>query len=229
MNCDVFISTMRTALAPIESRIGSILYSSYTTLKPGPFYLLGLNPGGEEGETLRHCIDHTFEYMGNSYLDEHWPTKTRQYVRGGHPLQRHLVFLFNALGQDIRNVCGSNLIFTKSIGQGGAGYPQNADICWPVHQHIITIVRPSILLVFGNGQLSPFSYIWNLHVRTTGSSPEEISRIPAQYGNWMCRAFRTRIEGCPVLVIGLPHLSRYSLDNRPTVMDWIRNLVKTNT
>ena len=36
---------------------GAVLYSGSATLKRGPVYLLGLNPGGAEDATLRDSLD----------------------------------------------------------------------------------------------------------------------------------------------------------------------------
>jgi hypothetical protein len=225
MNIDMLVATMRTSLASIESKCGAILFSSGTTLKPGIFYLLGLNPGGEEGPTIGESLDHLHDYKCNAYLDEDWSTEDRHYAIGGHPLQRHVAALFKALVQDLRDVCAANLIFTRSVNQNGAGYRQNANLCWPVHREIIRIVKPSVILAFGNGAVSPFSYIRDLDARTHGCCSVEGSSIPARFHNWECKAFRTDIDGHPILVVGLPHLSRYNPVKHPEVIKWIQDLI----
>lgn len=228
MDKESLLETMRTALAPIAGMPGSILYSSHTTLTPGMFYLLGLNPGDDTGPTISECIEGTFKSKDNrnSYFDDDWSTSRRSYCVGGHPLQKHLVKLFVALGHDLRNICASNLIFTKSNGQYGAGFPRNADICWPVHRYIINIVRPSVLLVYGNGQISPYAYIRNLPTPPSTGFREDLPSISAQSGDWKCKAFKTIVDDHPVLVIGLPHLSRYSKATHPDIVKWIQNLIK---
>ncbi len=44
------------ALAGYLDRSGTVLYSSHETIKPGKIYLVGLNPGGQGGPTLKANI-----------------------------------------------------------------------------------------------------------------------------------------------------------------------------
>lgn len=50
---------------------GKVLYSSEATLCRGPVYLLGLNPGGSEGATLRDSVAQS-RSGHNAYLNEQW-------------------------------------------------------------------------------------------------------------------------------------------------------------
>jgi hypothetical protein len=214
---------MAKILNPIATRPGSLLYSSADTLQRGEVYLLGLNPGGDERQTIRESIAGLLHFKGNAYTDEDWSTPKRRYGAGGHPLQRNLSFLFAAMGWDLARTCASNLIFTRSVNQAGAEYPAVADICWPVHVEIMRIVQPRILLAFGNGSISPYAYLLTKHLQRTGAYPFE-QTTPADHGDWRCKAFHTVLEGRQLRVLGLPHLSRYTIKGRPRVCDWIQEV-----
>jgi hypothetical protein len=222
-----FISESRRHLVPILNDNGGILYSAFSTLTQGAFYILGLNPGGAlgSGDTLAQCLDSLPQYKDNAYLDEDWSSDTRHYCRGGHPLQRHLFLLMKELGEDLRRVCAANLIFSRSPDQYGADYPKRGHICWPVHQMILNIVKPEVIIAFGNGGISPYAFLAHKHQETLGTWPEE-STQPAQYRTWQCKAFQTKIDDKDILVLGLPHLSRYTIEGRPAVMNWIKEKIR---
>ena len=133
--------------------------------------------------------------------------------------------LMQELGEDLRHVCPSNLIFTRSPDQYGADYPERGHLCWPVHHMILNIVRPNVIIAFGNGNISPYAFLALKHKKTLGTWPVE-TRCAAQYGPWQCKSFRTRIESRHILVIGLPHLSRYTIEGKPAVLNWIKEKIR---
>lgn len=227
LNTDHFISEAKHHLAPILGETGSILYSTFSTLTRGNYYILGLNPGGamDSGHTIAQCLNDLSEYDENAYLDEDWSSDSRKYRRGGHPLQRHLLILMQELGENLRGVCAANLIFTRSPDQYGAYYPERGHVCWPVHQIILNVVRPAVIIAFGNGAISPYAFLALEHKETLGTRPEEVTHA-AEYGPWLCKAFQTRIKDSNILVLGLPHLSRYTIEGRPVVLNWIKEKIR---
>ena len=226
MTPDQFMAEARRHLARIVSERGGVLYSAFSTVTPGRFYVLGLNPGGAlgSGDTIAHCLDGLPQYEGNAYLDEDWGSDSRHYGCGGHPLQRHLLLLMQELGEDLRRVCAANLIFTRSPDQYGADYPERGHLCWPVHQMILSIVKPEVIIAFGNGAISPYSFLTLKHHEMFGVWPTEFTH-PASFRTWQCKTFSTRIDGLNLLVLGLPHLSRYTTEGRPAVVNWIRRKI----
>jgi hypothetical protein len=222
---ETFLKQTRLILKPILDHSGAVLYSSFQTLRPGRIYILGLNPGGDNGHSIRKCLDSLPYYDENSYMDEDWSTEKRHYDVGGHPLQQHLKWLIENLGYDLKNVCASNLIFTRSSGQWGADYPIHADLCWKVHELIIELVKPDVLIVFGNGSISPYDYLLRKHYGHTGSWPR-IQTIESGHSNWKCKSFSMRLDDNRFTVVGLPHLSRYSVENKPWVLDWVKQKIQ---
>lgn len=209
-----FIADAKADLGEFVRESGSVLYSSPKTLKPGDVYLLGINPGadpdGLDDPNIEDHLDKLPSTDMNSYLDGEWD---RGRI-GQDPFQVRVVWLLQSLGYDPREVCASNLIFSRSHGQGGSGYPATADRCWPVHQRIFRIVQPKLVICLGN---LPFDYI-------TGRSGYNglHEEVPSGHGDWQCRAQRVNIEGRLTDVVSVPHLSRYNVIGNPAVAKWIK-------
>jgi len=138
--------------------------------------------------------------------------------RGEAPLQKRLRWLIDSLGYDLRRVCASNLVFMRSHDATGVTYPEDADLCWPVHKEIIGIVRPKIVLAFGNSAISPYDYL-----RRQFAHDEEI--LPSGHGAWTCKGFWAETDAHRFYVAGLPHLSRYSPIGKDAIVRWLKSKV----
>ena len=181
-------------------------------------YLLGHNPGGSPDDQAANTVRASLEAMPtktlNNYLDEAWQTASgRSYSKGQAPLQRRVVWLLQELGLRPREVPASNLIFVRSIDVSGILFGELADLCWEVHETILDIVRPRLLVVFGNSEPSPYTYLFEKF------NPTGEETIESGHGNWLCRAFR--VDG-GLSVVGLPHLSRYNIIGKTAVVNWTK-------
>lgn len=197
---------------------GSILYSAVSTLCKGNYYLLGYNPGGDPAAiqtSIQHAINELPLQTVNAYLDEDW-SGHRAYPVGKAPFQLRVQYLLKALGERPEIVCASNLIFARSHDANGTVYPAEADLCWPVHELILNIVQPRAILSIGSSEKSAFAFI-----RNRMGNPAETA-ILAEHGNWSVRATRGAIGSQEITLIGLPHLSRYSIIGKQKVINWIR-------
>ena len=205
-----------SCLEPLLERNGTILYSSAETLRPSPVYFLGLNPGGDPTElpehTLRQAVAELPTKTTNDYLDKSWAGS----APGKSTLQIRVCWLFEKIGFQPRQVCSSNLIFVRSVSAAHLSFRNLAEQCWPVHNEILKIVRPRLILTFGNSSSSPYTFIRE----RLGASPEEC--FPSGHGTWQCRAFVTRSG---VRVVGLPHLSRYAIHQHPEVVTWLHQFI----
>ncbi|MEN8108648.1 MAG: hypothetical protein ABFS22_11660 [Pseudomonadota bacterium] len=217
MNKDEIPGIARKNLACLLNESGSILYSSHETLKPNDVYLLGFNPGGEGGNTLSSSIDQLLENQANAYLDECWGNRNASWKKGEAPLQKRVCWLLERLGFEPREVCASNLIFLRSRDAKGINY-RLAEQCWPVHEAIMKIVKPKLILAFGNSKVSPYRYLYRMFGGT-----EEDNTPPSGHGNWRIRGFETEIDNQPIYVAGLPHLSRYNITGQESVIDWLKS------
>jgi hypothetical protein len=233
MKINEFIEKSREHLLKenLLNKSGSVLYSSYKTLKDGDFYLIGLNPGGKEtiSDTIKDSLNDLEESWKkkiekNAYIDENWYPYPGQ--EGKAPLQKRIIYMMRELGRDIHKVCAGNLIFTRSQDQDGSHYPINADKCWPVHEMILKIVQPKIIIAFGNGNISPYNYLQKKHFEIHKKWPENLDEKNSGHGNWKCRRFNFDIGYLKFLVIGLPHLSRYDITSHKEVTKWIHDLMR---
>ncbi len=211
-NVNTFVSFAKSELKEILDYSGNVLYSSSETLKPGTVYLLGYNPGGapedHKEETIERSLDGLPKKKRNNYIDdEGWKSD----------LQDQVLWLLKKLGLNPAEVCASNLIFKRSKDDTGVNYPEDADTCWPVHERILQVVKPKMIIAFGNGEdESTYKYLKD----NLENDNEEVT-CDAGHKNWKCKSFKS---ASGVAVIGLPHLSIYSITHNPDVIDWIKQL-----
>jgi len=134
----------------------------------------------------------------------------------------HSHYLLKELGYKTRDVCATNLIFvtSRSIEELKYGelsnFKQIADYCWEYHKILLEIIQPNVILCFGNGEKSSYSYIYSKY-------GGEEKNIKANHGNWKCKAFKTVIEGRKTNVVSIPHLSRYKIKGKIEVLNWIKS------
>jgi len=210
---------------------GSVLYSGLHTLNPGRFYYLGLNPGGEPTDNPAESIKTHIEQSRtehNAFLDEEWSPGSRIYEAGAAPQQLHVQTLARLLGVPLRDMFASELIFVRSRATGGVDYANLAKKCWPVHQWMLNIVKPAIVVTNGNSEgKSAYSYVRNAF-REDGLFLNELT--PAESGHRRYWLKATRVSGHPSvkLILGIPHLSYYHLSterNRSIVESWLKTTV----
>ena len=151
---------------------GSILYSGIDTLRPGRFYLMGLNPGGTPRDGDSKIGDPIYDSeRWSAYTQSCWvpgcsdPLPCRHIGADGRVSRDHL-----SLHQcNIRDLCGwlatepdcvmaTNAIFARSRDDAsikglctGMGDWDWWEKCWPVHQAFLAEVRPSWIITLGKG------------------------------------------------------------------------------
>ena len=222
ISLSAFVVAARHHLAPILNRSGNILYSSAETLRPGPVYLLGLNPGGNPDDprhreqTIGSTLDVLHSKRENEYLDVSWRERGVRRPAGQAKLQRRVRRLAEMMGLNLQTVCSANLLFARSTTAENSDYSELAPICWPVHELILGLVQPRLIVVFGNSGISPYSYL------VSRFEPAREETFPSGHGSWCCRSFN--VGG--MRVAGLPHLSRYAVDLHPPVGEWLRTLLE---
>lgn len=189
---------------------GAVLYSSEATVRPGPVYLLGLNPGGAEDLTLRDSIARS-RSGHNAYLDEQWAPGGHLRPRGQATLQRRVQGLCALMKLPTRDVPASNLVFTRSTRQSTHLDFQSAlRLCQPVHHIFLEAIQPKFLMTFGS--------IENFREAATIRSVE--SRL-AQHGTWKAHRGMATIGGRELRFGNVPHLSLWASDKRGDVVQWV--------
>jgi len=205
-------------------RWGRFLYSSVNTIARGDIYLLGLNPAGESSnqeDYFERDIANLPTRKINAFTDEAW-ARGRPYKIGCYPLQLRVKWLLTELVGDVASVCASNLVFFGS-NNGTDIKKAWIDDCWRVHDKMLQIIKPRLIITFGNGTnpISPYSYLRRIY-----SGSEEV--ISAGHGCWQCRGFKTTIHDMPTFIAGLPHLSRYDIIDKYHVTNWLKSKLSHN-
>lgn len=190
-------------------RPGAVLYSSHETLTPGPVYLLGLNPGGSEGATLRDSIGASRK-GSNAYLDEEWAPGGRVQPRGKSTLQRRVQGLCRAMGVETRDTPASNLAFTRSTGVAKhPGYAGAVELCAPAHRLFMDVIGPRFVMTFGS--LDHFE---------SGVKILSLESRDARHGTWKAHRGRAIAFGHEVAFGNIPHMSLWASDSRADVVEW---------
>jgi hypothetical protein len=218
-----------------RSEPGTLLYSGLDTLRPGDFYLMGLNPGGKPKEAPTPIIDTLSDRAGwSAYTMDCWndgcgkPCACEHLDADGRlkpefmrPHQKRVAALIELLDLAPERIFSTNAVFLRSEGANSPPGPDRSwqrcwRRCWNVHREFLGIVRPRWILCLGNGEaLSAYRFIRNISTPLTESVPCG----PHAYLNG--KHFRARIDlsdpdagrtdTLEVNVLGLPHPSRLPL------------------
>ena len=126
---------------------GAVLYSGLASVRPGRFYMLGINPGGNGGSAIRDAL--YAEHGANHNTDQDWEEAPGARTR----FQRRVGDLIDALGVAPGSLPSSNLAFARSseldkLGNAGAWFQR----CWPVHQALLRKIMPAWIMMLGFGK-----------------------------------------------------------------------------
>jgi len=232
-----------SSLGPLADSSGSLLYSGLDTLRPGPVYVVGLNPGGPGGKPAAPFLS----IADAPFVDETWSAYTRDCwkdhigpcdhldedgrVREPHLAkhQRNALVLFDALALPAEQVLSTNCIFGRSRAISKIKDETCCDLaaweaaCWTVHQRLLDVVRPTWIISFGYGaRTSPFG-LW----RQRAGSPKFRPVGAGRRGGWTYEGAFDLGEGRQPLsarMLGIPHPSYFALSE--DVVDFIRSEVK---
>ena len=216
-------------LEAIAGMEGEVVYSPHTTLGPGKFYVVGLNPGGrgqphpETGDnyTIQTHVERMVTRVEHSYQDEIWENKHGKHPKGEAVLQKTMCAVLRDLGQsDIRSVFTTNLIFkTTPSDKDLDDFKHLAEVCWRVHEWFLELVQPSVILCVGNGEeKSAYAYV-RQKLDGTGERTGELKP-----GKRRCKVCTVHHKGRSILLMGLPHLSLFTL--RPDEVEWVKEKVE---
>jgi hypothetical protein len=157
--------------AGIGNLPGEIFSSGIEAVSKGELYIAGLNPGG--GLSYPALREHVKGWSWSNYsafLDQCWKKSCWDAdcyglqlnanctcARGTDPHQRAVqrIVARAAFGLDLRRVFATNAVFVKS--DSGDSFPEETglelkeafDNCWPIHEVLLSIVRPRAILSLG--------------------------------------------------------------------------------
>jgi hypothetical protein len=189
---------------------GAVLYSGVEKLNPGQIYLLGLNPGGSNGATLKDSLDNS-RSGHNAYLDEEWCPGGNWRPKGEATLQRRVQHLCRMMGKDTREVPASNLAFTQSVRiDTHNDFPAAIRASLPVHELFVEAIQPRFLMTFGS--LGNFANAVTL---------DRIESRSAEHGTWQAHRGYATIGGRRLSFGNVPHMSLWASDKREHVLAWV--------
>lgn len=228
-------SVVSAALGPLADISGSVLGASASTLRPGRFYIIGLNPGGDptmHGQTIRQSLrgpDHPLGWCAHSHdcwkcddrpTCQHLDPDGRVAEVHLRPHQRRVQAAYRALGVVPGEVLATNAIFARSTGEdtlhgtGGLSAWGWWEKCWPVHQRMLAEVRPEWIVTLGKGYgTSAFGFLMDKakvrrrDVRPLGNDDYSDARTFVGTLGLVERSLAVR-------VLGLPHPSYYGVSDR---------------
>ena len=190
---------------------GKVFYSGRTAFSgAAPVYVLGGNPGGDPVVKAAATVGAHTDFVlsdtsaeWSAYCDESWHGRPV----GDAQLQRRLRHLLSGLDLDPRHVPASNLVFTRSrrVADLGADTDALIEMCWPVHDAVLAMLRPRALICFGvdTGERVRKRLGASRHI---GSFEERNAR------RWQSNAWTTPTG---LIVFGLTH---------PSIADWTNPL-----
>jgi len=151
---------------------GGVFYSGRSTLKQGDFYLMGLNPGGNPDKIHVSINESLKQWKGekdpnwSAYIDENWVSDEED-DKDKKGNARHQVrvrdFCERLLRKDVRTIFSANALFVRTSKEAHLrnkrpeDYRLLHDDSWKVHQRVLSIVRPKIVVCLGNGPNSSFA------------------------------------------------------------------------
>jgi hypothetical protein len=212
---------------------GSVLFSGFSTIKRFRFYIMGLNPGGSSKVLTTSIIDALAPKDGTSpYTHECWNKACGSNLECVHAVrarniggrlaegdlvkhQKNMICLSRLLG------CGSpaeipsvNAIFARSCSlatlkaESGFGADDWWRACWPIHQHLLEIVRPDAIITLGYGMdTSPLGFLAR-ELRT--APPYQIGDENRRGGRQIDCSIRLITSTLNARVVGVPHPSYHA-------------------
>ena len=195
---------------------GSFIFSSAETLKKGDIYFLGTNPGGnpeDEDKSLKGEIKDFPNRTSNAFLDECWRSECKysdnpskcdlknenNCEKGNHLIQKRVKKLLESLGLVVEETCYSNLIFERTKDTSKLDIKEEAEKYWCVHEEIIKVIQPKLILVHGVTTRFFFEKI----------GFTQTSRKPSGYSNWKWCKYEGKVNEKKIELVIFPHLSRY--------------------
>jgi hypothetical protein len=200
------------------------LYSPKRTLEESNgFAVLGFNPGGSTFIPPMPSVE-----SGNAWLRsvERWPSSNTQ------------PNFISLVGKVLRSVApGSTAAFlarslTSNIAPFRTGQaielPQPAYdwslAFWERHFEILAMQR-FILAVGNSGGKSPYAALLGLYGRN-GWTAEAEENMPCGWGSYVVRVRRLNKRGANVVLVGVPHFSRFETRDPATVATLSQMLVR---
>jgi len=177
--------------------------------------IIGLNPGGGQNETRKDTLP-TFE-KGNAYIFEEWGD-----APGNHPLQKQMLLLFKSVARKtntshfelINNSFTSNIIPFRSPNFEKLPYKKELiSFSTNLWAELLEVLSPKLIISVGNSpSCSAYSILKGIYSRK-GYAVKEKS-LSINWGNYKTYISDLKKGSDKILMIGLPHLTRFKFIGR---------------
>ena len=189
---------------------GSVLFNGWSTLREGPLYLMGLDPGGDPEQGDYMTIGQQLDNMGchySTYETEEWEWRGHLLAPGQHPHQKRVRAICAVCKLKAHDVFAANAIFKRSRDTKGVDWTM-WPACWLVHQWFLSIVQPRLVICLGNDKTERSSF--GLLRSTFGiAQVHEIGRNFLDGRYFEIGGFGSSQGRCTLL--GVPHPSRFKI------------------
>ena len=180
------------------------------TLTSGPLYFCGLKPYGHADRTYPMVPLEDRPARFAAYLDE--PIAASDFAKRTVRLLTSLQSTLN-VEPDARDVFCTNWFFYRAPDTAALKNYGLSRIAHPnIHADWLRVVRPRVIVCAGNGPISAFRGMCQLH----GLSSADEDQLPIARSARLKYAWTDEFEGEALgsrrMILGLPHLSRYDLD-----------------
>jgi hypothetical protein len=206
-----FIDDIKLILGEELKKSGRSFYSNKQTLQKGKYLVIGLNPGGDP-EIIKNTIEDSFKQIEdvnfNAYY-ENWLTNGKI-----HRLQKNLRYLFAELGTDLRMVCATNLFYERTKRESDLSNV-NTDLYKKILFLTLELISPEIIFVFGNKSTNTLLAVMQIDESSN-------RQIESEHGTWKICFIESKFKDKKVKIVSFPHLSIYTLYNRPNIIDNIK-------
>lgn len=209
---------------------GEVFSTGSMSITPGDFYIAGLNPGfGTSYPTIRDHVSNWSLENYSAFLDQCWKEKcwnidcyglqvsARCYCKRG--VEKHQVAVQKIIkraksGVNLRHVFATNAIFVKSDDANnfrleyGISLKTAFDYCWPIHQYLLSKIRPKVILSLGFSEgASAFSFFGNKANKVGSIESHFVSGRKYPSFKWANMTFNLSVGEIDALVIGIRHPS----------------------
>jgi hypothetical protein len=210
-------------LGPLARLGGEVLMTGIDSLREAPFYVMGLNPGiGSKYAVRDHAANWNVKdfsaYLHQCWQDDCWKVdpfgRQQKLTSCNHEpgLKRHqkaVVRLMSMIcAESPTKVIATNAVFIASksaasfYAEHGKSWNEAWSACWPVHEWLLSIVRPKVILCLGFGeQLSSFRFL------ATATNCAKLCREPEAGFKWFDAVVDGTSGTITPRVIGVSHPS----------------------
>lgn len=207
-----FLDEIKDLLGCELAKSGTAFYSNKATLKKGKYLILGLNPGGDP-DIITNTIEQSFSKLDDTQYNAYF----EPWLKAGktHRLQKNLQNLFKYLETDIRSVCATNLFYTRTKREAQLSI-SNISLYKQILHKTIDLISPEVIFTFGR---RPFEVVLDFtEVRIIKSK-----NINSGHGKWKIILITALYNNACIKIVGLPHLSIYTLYTRDHIMELIKD------